>query len=718
VTRLEKKGGRSTESSRTTRIKKVVASLSKRKMSVGAKRLRIDGQTFEDVVSSGGGGGGGGLEAVPPLTPGDDGKLVKANFDGTLSSSSVSEGATEIKVNGKSMELDFDQDIKSGNNSIIVSKSPSDPSLPNAMALTSALGGVVFGTGVNGATDNLTSTSTSGYVSLVNNGEVLFDNRGTGNVRFETSGGEIKFDSSGGQIKLDSDGGAVSLETNNLENVADIKMTGNIDAQGGTINFVNTGFPAIGVAGGVDLQNTGFIYRCPSVYAENGLVLGSDNLATVIQTGAFGSRVDRLTIGPGSISVGTPTDPCLLDMNSNNIQGASLVQTGAIGSNVNTNTITMSDAALGNLIVASSDNGFLARAGPPPFYNEMGPVATGVATIARVGDLLLLNTDAGAGGITIQKTVGTGTIVLASSNPIRVDNTDLDMNSNNITNVDTISNASNSSITMLESTLGNSLYVTSIWGVTLNTGSNRIFIQPDGVVVRALSGDTDIENKSAGNDVKLQSENGGNIVLKFLSGGPTDKVSIENGFLDMNSNAIQNVSGINGLTAVGGLYASTSAGTIINTTVATSLTPTTSVGSLSIPADGFAAGDCFHLVVSGDCEFANGDEVQITVLNGATVLAQTPIFETEDASTGDNVFEIEADFNIRSTGAGGSIHSSFEFTYNKNGVDSKDFRGTRANDTQNIDTTVASTLDVQFKFNSKNAGSFVTTQLFRLQKVY
>ena len=178
------------------------------------------------------------------------------------------------------------------------------------------------------------------------------------------------------------------------------------------------------------------------------------------------------------------------------------------------------------------------------------------------------------------------------------------------------------------------------------------------------------------------------------------------------------VSTINNITAVGGLYASTSDGVLINNTTLTSLTPSSSVGSLNVPPNGFSVGDCFHLVISGDCVFTNGDEIQITLKQNGNILAQTPVFNLEDANSGDNVFEIEADFNIRSIGATGSIHTSFEFTYNKDSLDSKDFRGTRSNDTQPIDTTIVSALDVEFQFISKNASSTIQTQLFRLQKVF
>ena len=185
-----------------------------------------------------------------------------------------------------------------------------------------------------------------------------------------------------------------------------------------------------------------------------------------------------------------------------------------------------------------------------------------------------------------------------------------------------------------------------------------------------------------------------------------------------NRRTLVNSAGLPQVSNTRGLYASISAGTLINNTTIQSLTPSSSVGSLSIPTDGFSIGDCFHLVITGDCVFTNNDEIQITIKQNGNILAQTPAFLLEDANSGNNVFEIEADFNIRSIGAGGSIHTSFEFTYNKASLDSKDFRGTRSNDTQSINTTISSTLDVEFQFITKNGSSSIQTQLFRLQKVY
>ena len=247
----------------------------------------------------------------------------------------------------------------------------------------------------------------------------------------------------------------------------------------------------------------------------------------------------------------------------------------------------------------------------------------------------------------------------------------------------------------------------------LSTGNNiGITSSSGGLVVN--NGPLNIRNTDGANNLSLLKDNGGNIRMNVNGGGV---VIIENTDLDMNNNNIINVAGINNLTAVGGVYAGTSNGTLINNTTEQSVLPASGVGSLTIPANTFQVGDSFHCVVAGDCSLENKDEIQIKLKENGNILAQTPVFEVEDANAGGNAFEIEIDFTIRSIGAVGSIATNFDFTYNKDGTDSKDFRGTRAMDVQPIDTTVSSTLEITVQFPT-NAASSLQTRLFRLQKVY
>jgi hypothetical protein len=228
-------------------------------MSVGAKRLRIDGQTFSDVVEE----AGGGLELIPNPTIADEGKHVKLAADGTLETSAIVEDASSVDFTGKEIK--------------------NFPQLFSGGPMTLACGG-------------------GGDLSLVS---------GT----------------FGGDLKLSAPGGLIQVLTNTNMNGYSLSNIQNIDAGTGTLSITGTGFPRVAIGGGLDLQNTGFIYRCLSLYGENGLVLGTDNLGTVIQSGPFGSRQDEMTILPGIVTFGTPTTnvPTVI-LNGGNIQNADSIE--------------------------------------------------------------------------------------------------------------------------------------------------------------------------------------------------------------------------------------------------------------------------------------------------------------------------------------------------------------------------------------------------------
>jgi hypothetical protein len=90
--------------------------------------------------------------------------------------------------------------------------------------------------------------------------------------------------------------GNINMNSNSIKNLQ------NIDVGGGTLSINNTGFPAMNITGGVNFNNTGFIYQCPSVFAGAGnLDIGSDFGVVNIQTGPFGSRQTEIAIIPNLI---------------------------------------------------------------------------------------------------------------------------------------------------------------------------------------------------------------------------------------------------------------------------------------------------------------------------------------------------------------------------------------------------------------------------------
>ena len=201
---------------------------------------------------------------------------------------------------------------------------------------------------------------------------------------------------------------------------------------------------------------------------------------------------------------------------------------------------------------------------------------------------------------------------------------------------------------------------------------------------------------------------------------------LSNNNIDMNTNNLldvgnMNISTINFLTPVGGLYSGYSNGNIINLAGSPAdLLPVSSVGGLSVPANGFSVGDSFHLVCSGifPSEF-KGDDVEVEL---CAVLADTSIavlgsiqIDLENFDTTSSNFEVEADFCVRSLGVTGEIVVSFDLTYNKKVT--SDFKGTRTTNIATIDTTQGSTLQLNASIIGAN-GSSIQSRLAYLRKQY
>ena len=173
------------------------------------------------------------------------------------------------------------------------------------------------------------------------------------------------------------------------------------------------------------------------------------------------------------------------------------------------------------------------------------------------------------------------------------------------------------------------------------------------------------------------------------------------------------VNSINNLTPVGGLCSGTSDSVLISGGTIGSLLPTSSVGSLTVTANGFTVGDSFHLVCAGDIHVGDKDDIiTITLNQDGTQLAQLSV-DMEDSTN--TFFELEADFQVRTIGATGSIVTNFDFTFNKQLL--KDFKGSRHVQLSTIDTTSASALTLTAQFSGQ-LNSSIQTRLFYLRKQF
>jgi len=228
---------------------------------------------------------------------------------------------------------------------------------------------------------------------------------------------------------------------------------------------------------------------------------------------------------------------------------------------------------------------------------------------------------------------------------------------------------------------------------------------------------TNIINAVAGNAITLNPSLGLNVKIS------DDLNMLNNNIINVNDVKTDNlqVSTINSITPVGGLYSGISNGVVINQASGqTDLLPVSSVGSLSIPANGFKVGDAYHLVIAGTFPDEKKNEtVEVEIKQNGTILGSVKL-EYEDFDTVESNFEIEVDFVIRSVTDPvnplilGQLATSIDFTFNKK--ISRDYRGTRSTSITNLDTSTASSLSVLATVTGVN--SSIQSTLAYLRKQY
>jgi hypothetical protein len=168
-----------------------------------------------------------------------------------------------------------------------------------------------------------------------------------------------------------------------------------------------------------------------------------------------------------------------------------------------------------------------------------------------------------------------------------------------------------------------------------------------------------------------------------------------------------------------GLYAQTAnSTTVTNTTVETSLI-NGGVGTLSVPANGFAVGDSFRAVMGGVMNAANNQTIRIRVKAGSVVLADSGI-QNLGSSVVNDVFSINIDFTIRQLGTAGvaSIVSLGGFHYTKTNNASVQGFGFNTLNTTTFDTTVSNTLDVTVQWGAASTANNIYSDVFVLNKTF
>ena len=167
-----------------------------------------------------------------------------------------------------------------------------------------------------------------------------------------------------------------------------------------------------------------------------------------------------------------------------------------------------------------------------------------------------------------------------------------------------------------------------------------------------------------------------------------------------------------------GLFAQTSDSIPITATTTEGTLIDGGVGTLTVPANAFKAGDSFVAILSGIISSVNNETLRIRVKSGSVILGDSG-FITLPTTTNKH-WDLDINFTIRRIGAPGTaqIMTSGALTYSKNssnafeGIDFSSLNNTTFN------TTTSNTVDITVQWGSNNAGNNIYTQTFVLHKTY
>jgi hypothetical protein len=173
------------------------------------------------------------------------------------------------------------------------------------------------------------------------------------------------------------------------------------------------------------------------------------------------------------------------------------------------------------------------------------------------------------------------------------------------------------------------------------------------------------------------------------------------------------------LPVVYGLYAQTAnSATVTNTTVETTIIGT-GVGSLSVPANGFAVGDSFRAILGGIMNAGNNQTIRVRLRTGSVLLLDSGVQNLGSSVTND-VWSLNVDFTVRTLGAAGvaSIVSLGSFHYTKTNNASVQGFGFNVVNNTTFNTTISNTLNITVEWGSASTGNNIYSDTFVLNKIY
>ena len=170
----------------------------------------------------------------------------------------------------------------------------------------------------------------------------------------------------------------------------------------------------------------------------------------------------------------------------------------------------------------------------------------------------------------------------------------------------------------------------------------------------------------------------------------------------------------------GGIFAQTANSATVTATTTETTIIGSGVGTLSVPANGFAVGDSFVAKLNGIVSNVNGETIRIRVKETGTgaILADSGAIALSAATTKNWALEIM--FTVRAIGTAGAAvimtHGNYRYTQNT-GLDLEGFGFSTLN-TTTFNTTVLNTLDITVQWGSNNAGNSIYSDTFVLIKDY
>jgi hypothetical protein len=142
------------------------------------------------------------------------------------------------------------------------------------------------------------------------------------------------------------------------------------------------------------------------------------------------------------------------------------------------------------------------------------------------------------------------------------------------------------------------------------------------------------------------------------------------------------------------------------------------VGTLSVPANGFAIGDAFTITMFGNLSSNNGHGLEIIVASNGTVLADTSTITMPGATN--QGWKLDVNFAINKIGGAGTaeITSAGIFTFRTNSSGDVITEIFSAVNNTTFNTTIGNTLDIKALWTGANSSDSIYSNLATLKKTY